>query len=128
MSTSAIIFQIQSTVILLLIYVGVYYRKKRDKHVKMMASAIIWDVLLILQIEITRQAVAKALKPESNSALLNFHILIAVITVILYCAMFYTGRKMLKNDYSVRSKHKAMGIITVVLRTSTYITSFLVVN
>jgi hypothetical protein len=125
---SAVIFQVQSTFILLLIYLGLYYKKKREKHVKIMASAIIWDVLLILQIELTRNAVAKALKPVENSALLNFHILIALLTVFLYIGLIVTGRRMLKNDYSIRSKHKLMGILTVIFRTSTYVTSFFVVN
>jgi predicted membrane protein len=125
---SAVIFQVQSTFILLLMYLGVYYRKKREIHVKMMASAIIWDVLLILQIELTRSAVAKALKPVENSLLLNFHILIALLTVFLYIGLILTGRKMLGNDYSVRSKHKTMGILTLIFRTSTYVTSFFVVN
>ncbi len=125
---SAVIFQVQSTLILGLIYVGLFYKKQRNKHVKIMTTAIIWDVLLILQIELTRQAVAQALKPMGNSNLLNFHILIALATVVLYVMMFMTGKKMLKNDYSVRARHKAMGITVTILRTITYITSFMVVN
>ena len=125
---SAVIFQVQSTFILLLIYLGVYYKKKREKHVKIMATAITWDVVLILQIELTRHAVAKAMKPIENSALLNFHILIALLTVFLYIGLILTGRKMLRNEYSVRSKHKLMGVLALIFRTSTYITSFFVVN
>ena len=64
--TSAVIFQIQSACILLTIYSGLYYRNNRSLHVKIMSTAIIWDLLLIAQIELTRSAIAKASKAISN--------------------------------------------------------------
>jgi len=123
---SAIIFQIQSTLILLLLWVGVINKKNRGLHVKLMSIGIIWDILLVLQIELTRGAIAKASKVVTNEWLLNFHVTIAVSTVVLYGFMVYFGRKLLKGDNSVRAKHKLLGIITITLRTLTYITSFLV--
>lgn len=122
------IFQIQSTLILLLLWVGIFNRKKRNIHVKMMSVGIIWDILLVLQIELTRSAIAKASKVVTNPLLLNFHVTIAVSTVVLYGFMFYYGRKMLKGQNEVRSKHKVLGIMTITLRTMTYITSFMVVS
>jgi hypothetical protein len=125
--TTAIIFQIQSFLILSLIFVGIYFRKQRSKHVKIMGSAIVWDLLLILQIELGRSAIAKAVKPIENKMMLNIHISIAVLTVLFYFAMIFTGRKLLSGDTSIRAKHKLLGWCTVSLRVLTFITSFFAV-
>lgn len=126
--SSQVIFQIQSTLILILIYIGLYYRQFPTRHVKIMATAIVWDLLLVLQIELTRGAVAKASKAMTNPMLLNFHVAIAVSTVLLYFALIYTGRKMLAKDYGVKKVHKFLGMTAVTCRTVTYITSYLVVS
>lgn len=126
--SSQLIFQIQSTIILILMYVGVSVRKQRTKHVKIMGTVIAWDILLVLQIELTRSAIEKASHAMTNSALLNFHVTIAVLTVVLYFAMLWSGRKMLKNEFGVRKLHKFMGISTVILRTMVYVTSYMVVT
>ena len=125
--TTAIIVQIQSFLILSLIFLGVYLRKDRAKHVKIMGSAITWDLLLILQIELSRSAIAKAAKPIENKMILNIHISIAVLTVLFYFVMIFTGRKLLAGQTSIRAKHKLFGWCTVVLRVLTFITSFFAV-
>lgn len=125
---SALIFQIQSTLIVLLMIVGVIQKKNRNLHVKIMISAIIWDVLLILQIELSRGAINKASKVAANPTILTVHIALAITTVLFYILMFYTGQKMLKNDMTIRGKHKAFGITTLLLRIATYITSFWTVS
>ncbi len=124
---TAIIFQIQSFLILSLIYFGVYQRRNRSLHVKIMASAIIWDILLVLQIQLNRSAIQKAVKVVENPMILTVHVCIAVSTVLLYFALIYTGRKLLKGESAIRPKHKLLGISTVVLRTLTFITSFFAV-
>jgi hypothetical protein len=125
--TTAIIFQIQSFLILTLIFVGVYLRKDRAKHVKIMGSAIVWDIILILQIELSRSAIAKASQVIQNKMMLNIHVSIAVSTVLFYFAMIFTGRKLLAGQTSIRPKHKVLGWCTVVLRVLTFITSFFAV-
>jgi hypothetical protein len=54
---SSIIFQAQSILIVALLIYGVYHRKNRYRHVKIMKSAIIWDLLLVAQIELNRGAI-----------------------------------------------------------------------
>lgn len=124
---STVIFQVQSTLILALIYFGLYHKRNRTLHVNTMLSAIVWDVLLILQIELSRKAIATALKPLENKLILNFHITIAVLTVITYIAIIFTGRKLLQGEHEIRPKHKMLGMTAVTLRTITYITSYFVV-
>ena len=124
--SSSIIFQVQSALILFLLYFGVWKRKQRSLHVKVMTTAIIWDILLVLQIELTRGAIDKASKVVTNAALLNFHVSIAVTTVILYGFIFYFGRALLKGNQSVKTKHKVLGLTALVLRTLTLITSYII--
>jgi len=126
--TTALIFQIQSFLILSLIVIGVYLHKKRKIHVRIMLTAIIWDILLILQIELNRGAVAKAAKAASNTMILNIHVSLAVLTVLFYFAMLHTGRKLLAGANEIKPLHQKLGWTTVVLRALTFITSFFAVS
>jgi hypothetical protein len=90
----------------------------------MMLTSIVWDVILILQIELSRGAVAKASEALRNPMILNIHISLALSTVLLYCAMIITGRKLYKGSLTIRSKHKFLGWLTYIVRILTLITSF----
>jgi len=118
------LMQLQSFLIVVLMFVGILNRKKRNLHVKIMSSAIIWDILLILQIELNRSAILKASKVMTNSAMLNIHVSIAVTTVLLYGVMIYTGRKKLHHSPFPPKFHKFAGFITFGMRILTFITSF----
>ncbi len=51
------LMQSQSLCIVLLMVAGIFFRRRRELHVKIMSAAMIWDVLLILQIELSRSAI-----------------------------------------------------------------------
>ncbi len=104
--------------------VGVYLRKKRSVHIRIQSTAIVWDILLILQIELSRGAILKASKAMTNTMILNIHVAIAVTTVLLYFSMIYTGRKVISGERQFRSKHKVLGWTTLAMRVLTFITSF----
>lgn len=114
----------QSLGILSLILLGILYRRRRTLHVRIMSLAIIWDVILILQIELSRSAIVKASGALGNPMALNIHVSIAVSTVILYALMVFTGRKMLAGQVQFRNKHRILGYSTVVMRILTFVTSF----
>lgn len=118
------LMQGQSLCIVLLLTVGIYFRRRRDIHVKIMSVAIIWDILIILQVELSRSAILKASKALSNALLLNIHVTIAVSTVVLYGFMIYTGRKLLKGDLQIRTRHRTLGWSTYMMRILTFVTSF----
>ncbi len=118
------LMQSQSLCIVLLLVAGIIVRRRRQLHVKIMSVGMIWDVILILQIELSRSAILKATKAITNPLILNIHISIAVATVILYGFMVYTGRKMLSGDVKIRPKHKVLGWTTLAMRILTFITSF----
>ena len=93
-----------------------------------MALAIFWDILLVAQIELNRGAINKATQLSQNTLLLNIHVAMAILTVLLYGTMIYTGRKLLKGDNSYRTRHKKLGLTTLGLRLMVYATSFFVVS
>jgi hypothetical protein len=123
--SSALIFQIQSTLIVALLIFGVLQAKKnRKKHQKIMSFAMIWDILLIVQIEFTRHAVEKAIQINSNSMMLNIHVALAISTVVFYGIVFYLGRKIMLGNNQLVPTHKNLGKVTLILRLLTYVTSF----
>lgn len=126
--TSAYLFQIQSALIFSLMCFGIYNRKMRTRHVPIMASVIAWDIILILQIELNRDAVVKALHAPTNPIMLNIHISIATSCVVLYILLFFTGIRLLKNDSKIKPLHRKLGWTTFVLRFLTLATSFFAVK
>lgn len=122
------LMQTQSFFILALMIYGITQSKKRSRHVKIMSTAMIWDIILILQIELSRSAILKASKAMTNTMWLNIHVSIAVTTVIFYVFMTLTGRKVLKGDNSLKARHRVLGYTTTMLRILTFATSFLAVS
>ena len=118
------LMQFQSFSILLLMSAGIIVRRRRQLHVKIMSTAMVWDVILILQIELSRSAILKATHAVTNPLILNIHISIAVSTVVLYGFMIYTGRKLLSGQNQIRPRHKFLGWTTFNMRILTFITSF----
>jgi len=125
--TTAVVFQIQSFLIYSLMVFGITKRKNRKIHVPTMSIVLIWDVILILQIELGRDAVAKASKALVNPLILNVHVTFAVLSVIFYVLLVFTGRKLLKGDRDIRPRHRLYGWTAFALRTLTLITSFFAV-
>jgi uncharacterized membrane protein YozB (DUF420 family) len=117
-------FQLQSMAILALMFTGLFFRRQKKIHIRFMSSVIIWDLLLILQIELARSAVEKAAQVIKNPSILNIHVALAVSTVVLYFCLIYTGRKLLHGKKSMRNYHRFLGRTAVILRILTFGTSF----
>lgn len=118
------LMQIQSLCIVLIMLIGIIVRRNRKAHVRAMSFSMIWDIILILQIELSRSAILKASNAVNNAIALNVHVSIAVSTVLLYGFMVYTGRKMLNGDHQIRPLHKKLGWTTFIMRILTFVTSF----
>lgn len=119
-----LLMQSQSLFIVILMIAGIIVRRRRLLHIRIMSLAMIWDVILILQIELSRSAILKASHAVTNALALNVHVTIAVTTVILYGFMVHSGLKLLKGDNSIRPRHKTLGWTTLTMRILTFITSF----
>lgn len=122
------LMQLQSLCIVLLMLAGIAVRRTRKLHVRIMSAAMIWDVILILQIELSRSAILKASKAVTNAMPLNIHVSIAISTVVLYGFMIYTGKALLSGRTEIRQKHKVLGYFTMSMRILTFITSFWAVS
>ena len=118
------LMQSQSFCIVLLMLAGIALHRRRSLHLKIMSTAMIWDIILILQIELSRSAILKASKAATNAMMLNIHVSIAVSTVIFYGFMVYTGRKVMQGESHLLPRHKRLGYTTMALRILTFITSF----
>lgn len=121
---SAMIFQIQSFLIVCVLTFGILKRKNRSLHIKTMLTGIIWDVILILQIELTRGAIKKASKAVSNPMILNIHVALALTTVLLFFFLIFSGTKLKNGNESIRGKHKLAGMTAYILRIAVFATSF----
>lgn len=95
-----------------------------------MGAAVLWDILLILQIEFNRGAVVKAVDSMTSlgdKVMLNIHVSIAITTVILYFVQIYLGRAYLKkHDITQIARHRVLGYVTITMRILTFITSFFI--
>ena len=118
------LMQSQSLIIVILMIAGIVVHRRRSLHVKIMSLVIIWDIILILQVELGRKAILKASNALNNPAILNIHVSIAVSTVILYFIMIPLGRKVLAGDNSLLPTHRKIGYLTLTMRILTFITSF----
>jgi hypothetical protein len=123
---SSVIFQVQSFIIVSLLLYGVYHRKNKFKHMRIMKTAILWDLLLVAQIELTRSAIEKASQIVENTQILNIHVSLAVSTVVLYSIVWTLGHKLSKGNENIRKYHKIIGAVALTTRISTLITSFLI--
>ncbi len=123
-SMEAQLMQLQSLCIVVLMIAGIKVHRNRKLHVKIMSFAMIWDIILILQIELSRSAIIKASKAITNTMALNIHVSIAVLTVIFYGFMIQSGRAILSGNIQLRNRHKILGYSTMLLRILTFVTSF----
>ena len=125
MSATSIFFHLQSFLILCVLGLGVVLRKRRRLHVPLMSVGMGWDVILIVQIEIFRDALFKASRFMGNPGLLNVHVILATTTLVFYGFCIYTGRGLLAGRSSVRTRHRRAGMCAITFRVLTFITGLL---
>lgn len=125
--SSAVIFQIQSFFIVSLMTFGLIKKSQKMLHAKVMTTAIVWDIILVLQIELTRGAILKAAQMLTNPWILNLHVALALTTVLLSLFLLFSGNQLKKGNLTLKNKHRIIGITTYILRLATFGTSFLAV-
>jgi len=119
-------FILVSSFVVVLISVGIMFRRKMEVHIPLMASAFVIDVALVLIIELQRHAVEKVIgevTAASPSAFVIFHASISLLVILFYIALGITGSKTLK-DRSKLAVHKKLAYIFIGLRLINYVTSF----
>ena len=109
--------------ILCLIFVGVYFRKKRHIHVPIMLTSLILDLSAVVYLEMDRNVIMKAYERTPES-LMKLHLLFAVTTLIGYGLALVTGINLLRGNNKVRYLHRINACVFLIARTGVLITSF----
>jgi len=94
-----------------------------------MATAITFDLALVIAIEIHAHAIKTAVGPvrgESIAMLLGFHILVSISVVCGYFVLLGLGFQLLRGRTKWRTAHRRLGITVLVLRTVNLVTSFVI--
>ncbi|MEK6676217.1 MAG: hypothetical protein AABZ47_11265 [Planctomycetota bacterium] len=105
-----------------LILCGVAVRRRKWLHIPLMLMAFAIDLGIVIDIEVTRGAIAAA--RAKMGPLMIVHICISTVVLILYAVQIVTG---IQNARGKRSRwHKTTGISFVVMRFGNLVTSFMV--
>ena len=113
-----------STVVIVILITGLFLRKRRDIHPKLMFTAFVIDLVTVLYIEFTAGAVERV--ASELGALLIFHAAVSLTVLVLYVWMIVLGRRLLAGREDARSLHFKLAIAFCVLRSVNYVTSYLV--
>ncbi len=113
-----------SSVVLVLVACGVYWRRNRSAHLAFMVSAFLADLSLVLYIELTRKAVERLGEPMPT--ILAVHIGASVLVLLLYLVQIGLGIALFKGRTITKSIHARVGITFCFFRLMNYVTSFMI--
>ena len=119
-----VVLPVLSTVVLVLIALGLKYRKVNRIHIPLMLSAFAIDLGMVVWLEFNRLAVEKVV--GGVSGLLLFHVIVSIGVVILYVALISTGMKLFKKVTLSPALHRNLAVAFVIGRLINYVTSFFV--
>ncbi|MDD9898800.1 MAG: hypothetical protein OXU45_07365 [Candidatus Melainabacteria bacterium] len=122
-------FKILSPISVILIALGLIFRKDRTKHVPLMLSAFTVDFILLIWIEFANHAVEKVAaevqSPDMNGFTI-FHASISTVVLILYGLLIYTGTKVLKDKEAVIKLHRILAYLFIAFKLANFVTAFYV--
>ena len=117
-----------------LIY-GISKRREPAIHMKVMTVCFVVDLLNVILVEVTARvtnedsqgAVEQGIRSfyEKFFSLLNFHILVSVISIICYIIAIRTGRRLFRTGEG-RSTHRKNALVFVITRLASFVTSILI--
>lgn len=116
-----LIAKIASLIIYCFILFGITLHKKRALHRKLMKLSFLFDLLLLFYIEAGRHAIEKAM--DLPDGLLGIHIIVAVLTMLIYPIVLYSGSRFYKGEIR-RIIHRNLAYTFLLFRTLNLITSF----
>lgn len=123
-------FKILSPISVILIALGLVFRRDNSKHIPLMLSAFTVDFILLIWIEFANHAVEKVVD-EVQSTSMNgftiFHASISTVVLVLYGLLIYTGTKVLKDREKVIKLHKILAYLFIIFKLTNFITAFYVV-
>ncbi|RIL10543.1 MAG: hypothetical protein DCC75_04165 [Proteobacteria bacterium] len=108
-----------------LLVLGYRMRKRRAVHIECMLAGITLDILLVLYLQITRQAVQTALEFSLN-IFKQIHIGFSSLALVLYIPVVFLGVRLALGQASPahRQLHMRIGIAALIIRTLGFIFMF----
>jgi uncharacterized membrane protein YozB (DUF420 family) len=113
-----------SAIVMVLIGIGLYFRRRPAWHMRIMTCAFVMDLLLVVYIEATRGAVERV--ATTFRVMIWVHALISLGVLVCYALMIWLGRRALSGNRASKTTHRNMGMTFVVLRSLNYATAFMV--
>jgi uncharacterized membrane protein YozB (DUF420 family) len=125
-------------IVLVLIGLGLYYRRQPQRHLRFMTAAFVTDLGLVVWIEATRGAVETVVSGPKTMVWAHAGISLAVL--ILYVSQIVLGRQLLARQEMVlgeavtvpvhngdrrRTLHLVLGLTFCVLRALNYVTALM---
>jgi uncharacterized membrane protein YozB (DUF420 family) len=110
-----------STLVLVCIGVGLWWRRVPTRHWPLMLTAFTLDLGLVVYLEGSRNAVERAL--SHPPLLVQIHAAISVMVLACWVAMIRLGWLTLHRQQGRRRWHRGLAVVFVTLRITTYVTS-----
>ncbi len=105
---------------------GLFYKTDRERHSRYMLAAITIDLMLVVILQIQRQAIQTMLK-FSLTGLQQAHVGVSFAATVLYIPVLYLGIRLWKHPElasKLRTPHVYIAITAFVLRTSGFLLMF----
>lgn len=103
-----------ATLAWLLLVLGYLNRTNKALHVPLMLSGIVLDIALVLYLQVTRDAVHKALS-FTLTPLQQLHVASSTIALVLYFPVLYLGFQLIKGNFAPKIRQFHIRIATTAL-------------
>lgn len=125
------LFNILNCLVFAVIIVGVALHHKRDLHAKMMLTAFVLDLALLLAVELSNSAVAQAFRNVADAgdrtAMTVIHVAFAVGGLVMWFVQIWSGRKIWKEGrMELLPRHARGAKLFMLLRLGNVVTAFMV--
>jgi hypothetical protein len=117
-------FHTISTLVVVLLIVGVSVRRNRRIHVPIMIAAFAADLASVVAIELSRGAIKKAI--SAPPPLLVFHLTVSVTALAFYVVMFVLGERVRIGATHLQPWHRRAAWVFGTCRTANYVTSWMI--
>ena len=126
-----LVMNLLNVAIFVAILVGVALHHRRSWHVRIMLSALVADVGLLLWVELANAAIAHAAqggpgRSGVSAAILWIHIAFSVATLVFWVIQVRNGFQVLRGRYEVLPAHARNARIFLAVRFGNLVTAFLV--
>ncbi len=117
------VFQTVNVLAMVLIALGLRFRRDRRRHVRLMTAALVTDLLLVIAVELTRGAVEKAF--ATSRTVVIVHSSLSTGVLVLWAVQAVSGVRILRGRPAL-PVHRRTAAAFVACRLGSFATSFLV--